>query len=607
MPSYPAEITISEYILARLVQLQVKTIFGVPGDFNLEFLDFIEDHPDLLWAGNANELNAAYACDGYARVSKGLSVLLTTFGVGELSALCGVAGMMSERLPLLHIVGTPSTKLQKSGALLHHTLGDGRFNEFETMSAQISAHTAKLARTEGAGEVIDELIKVALKECRPVYLTLPTDLVHAKISSSRLNDSLPSGSFSPVPDSAADAELSGPAEHVVKRIVARYEAAKDPIVLVDACASRFGMAPYWPLKLAEETGMLIVETPMGKASTDETHPQFGGCYIGSNSLPAVKTLVEKSDLVISIGSLISDFNSGSFSWGIPKDSLVELHSDHVKISYATYPDMSFRDILPVLTKRLAALPKKKGTATANKAEDDAEQQRKEATVVPTAEDEEDAEDEKKFGKGTITQRYIWPRMSKFFKEYDVILAETGTSAFGILDIPFPKNAISLAQVLWGSIGWSVGATLGAALAARESAQPDRRTILFVGDGSLQLTLQEIGTMIRRGLKPIIFVLNNDGYEIEKQIHGVNREYNDIQPYDHSLILPMLSPKLKKGETPKHKFHEVSTRDELDALLNDKEFNDAGVIQLVEIHMPQHDAPRALLTQAKLTEQANAEV
>lgn len=70
-------------------------------------------------------------------------------------------------------------------------------------------------------------------------------------------------------------------------------------------------------------------------------------------------------------------------------------------------------------------------------------------------------------------------------------------------------------VLWGSIGYSVGAVLGGALAAKE--QGDRRVILFVGDGSLQLTLQEIGTMIRYKLNPYIFVLNNDGYEIERLV------------------------------------------------------------------------------------------
>lgn len=114
-------------------------------------------------------------------------------------------------------------------------------------------------------------------------------------------------------------------------------------------------------------------------------------------------------------------------------------------------------------------------------------------------------------------------------------------------------------------------------------------------------------LVLRELTPIIFVLNNEGYEIEKQIHGVNRVYNDIQPYNHELLLPFLSPVPKKGEAPKHKYHRVSTRDELDALLKDEEFNKAGVIQLVEVHMPPHDAPRSLLTQAKLTEQANAKI
>lgn len=97
---------------------------------------------------------------------------------------------------------------------------------------------------------------------------------------------------------------------------------------------------------------------------------------------------------------------------------------------------------------------------------------------------------------------------------DIIITETGTSSFGLLSVPIPSNATYEAQILWGAIGWSVGATLGCALAAEEG--PKRRTVLFVGDGSLQLTVQEIGTMVRRGVKPYLFVINNDGYEIERQ-------------------------------------------------------------------------------------------
>ncbi|KAL7409369.1 pyruvate decarboxylase, partial [Mrakia frigida] len=584
----------------RLVQLNVKTVFGVPGDFNLEMLDYIEDCEDLLWAGNANELNAAYAADGYARVSKGLAVLVTTFGVGEISALNGVAGMMAERLPLLHIVGMPSTKLQSSRALLHHTLGDGRFNEFELMSGQITAHTARLQRAEGAGELIDELIKVALKECRPVYLAFPTDLNHVKIPADRLNTLLPSPASSPPPASAADITLEGPAKEFIDKVVELYEKAVDPIVLVDVFASRFGMED-WALQLVEGTGMTFFQTPMGKASLDETHPQYGGCYLGSNSFPAVQNLVEKADLVISLGSLLTDVNSGGFSVGIDQDSLVEFQPDCLKIGLSVYPSLSIRDVLPILVKRLATLSKK--TRFLN----GAAKRKNGVVVVPNAEDEAD---EAKFGKGVITQKYLWPRMQKFFQEGDVILAESGTAVFATFDIPYPKGATSLTQILWGAIGWSVGATLGAAMAVRESKQEDRRTVLLCGDGALQLSLQEIGTMIRQGLTPFLFILNNDGYEIERQIHGITAKYNNIQPYNHSLLLDFLSPVSENDDAPpstKRRYHRVSTRNQLDNLLKDPEFQAGNVIQLIEIMMPRNDAPRTLLTQAKIISKINGTV
>lgn len=103
---------------------------------------------------------------------------------------------------------------------------------------------------------------------------------------------------------------------------------------------------------------------------------------------------------------------------------------------------------------------------------------------------------------TITQAWIWPRVGEFLKENDIVITETGTANFGIWETKFPKGVTALSQVLWGSIGYSVGATQGAALAARDAGD-ERRTILFVGDGSFQLTVQEVSTMIRLGLKPIM--------------------------------------------------------------------------------------------------------
>ena len=86
-----------------------------------------------------------------------------------------------------------------------------------------------------------------------------------------------------------------------------------------------------------------------------------------------------------------------------------------------------------------------------------------------------------------------------------------------------KDNTFIGQPLWGSIGYTLPATLGTQI-----ANPHRRNVLLIGDGSLQLTVQSLSTMIRQDLKPIIFVINNDGYTVERMIHGMNEPYNDIK-------------------------------------------------------------------------------
>ena len=192
-------------------------------------------------------------------------------------------------------------------------------------------------------------------------------------------------------------------------------------------------------------------------------------------------------------------------------------------------------------------------------------------------------------------------MGAWFKEGDIVVTETGTSSFGLLNVALPSNTSYHSQVLWGAIGWSVGACLGVSLAAKE-AGANRRVSLFVGDGSLQLTIQEIGTMVRSGVTPYLFVLNNDGYEIERQIHGWEAKYNDIQLYDHQQLLPLFGGKKPNVRCQSYR---VETPQELSDLLQDADFNKNDRIRLIEVIMPRGDAPAGLVNQAKLTAEANA--
>ena len=192
----PDRIEFATYVVERLKQCGVRYVYGVPGDYNLDLLDYIERDPDIEWVGNANELNAAYASDGYARVKGTLAVLITTFGVGELSALCGVAGSLAERLPVLHIVGAPGSEMQKNRSLLHHTLNTPTtYSTFSGMSAPLSCSQALLNQIPPVTdttwtEAFDQVVKDVLEQCRPGYVEIPTDAVHAKVASEGLQEKL---------------------------------------------------------------------------------------------------------------------------------------------------------------------------------------------------------------------------------------------------------------------------------------------------------------------------------------------------------------------------------------------------------------------------------
>jgi len=572
--------TIGRYFLDRVAGLGITAIFGVPGDFNLAFLDLIEEHPKLEWIGCCNELNAAYAADGYARVTGKPGVLLTTFGVGELSCINGVAGSFSERIPIVHLVGVPSTKLQAHKALLHHTLGDGRFDAFTAMSSHVTAAQALLiseshnAGGKSATEEIDRVLKVCVKSARPVYITLPTDLVFTETSAHALEHEITVESLRK--EIIADCKNKDLTDFVVKQIVELYKNAEKPVILIDACAVRYGVQDLCK-QLVEATNMPFFTSPMGKTALDEQHPNFSGVYIGSVSTDVVKDLFESSDFVLNVGSLKSDFNTGSFSYHIKEEQSVELHSDGAKVQYANYPGLSFHVLLPRLIEALSQVEPKGRMKPVQG-----------AGLAATPQN---------ITGDVIRQKDFWPTVASGLRKGDVTLAETGTSSFGILDAQLPSGTTHCSQVLWGSIGWATGCVLGASYAAKKLG---RRCVLFTGEGSAQETIQDVSTIIRLGLTPILFILNNKGYTIERFIHGKTAAYNDVPSWDWQNLLTTLGA--KEGQT---KSYSIRTPSELEKLLKNEDFQAAKVLQLVEVHMDAEDAPRALQIQAELSEKANS--
>ncbi|GMM55125.1 hypothetical protein DAKH74_017410 [Maudiozyma humilis] len=558
-------ISLGRFLFERLKQVNINTVFGVPGDFNLVLLDKIYEVEGMRWAGDTNELNAAYAADGYAR-TKGMACVMTTFGVGELSALNGIAGAYSEHVGVLHVVGTPSTVSQAKGLLLHHTLGDGDFDVFHRMSANISYTTSMITDAKVATSEIDRCIRATFVSKRPVYMGIPANFYDIPVSVDLLKTPI---------DMSLQPNNKEAEDEVIKEILEMVKAAKNPIVIADACASRHNVEKETK-QLVDITQFPAFSTPLGKGTIDETHPRYGGIYVGSLSSPEVKKSVESADLILSVGALLSDYNTGSFTYSYNTKNIVEFHSDHMKIRNATFDGVQMSFVLPRLLKEIGAVTKDYKPAAVPK-------------PLPL--------DNKTPDSAELKQEWLWRHLSTFLQEGDIVITETGTSSFGINSTTFPANTVGISQVLWGSIGYAGGAISGASFAAEE-IDPSKRVILFIGDGSLQLTVQEISTIVRWGLKPYIFVLNNKGYTIEKLIHGLHAEYNEVQPWDHLALLPLFGAK-------DYETHRVSTVGEWNKLTSDKSFQQNSRIRMIEVMLPTLDAPASLIAQGKLSEDMNA--
>ena len=302
-----------------------------------------------------------------------------------------------------------------------------------------------------------------------------------------------------------------------------------------------------------------------------------GVYAGDGSNAGVRERVESADLILSIGSIKSDFNTAGFTYRVSQLATIDFHSTYVKVRYSEYPGVRMQGVLKKVTARMGKLNVKSG---------------------PIADNEISEADLKIPGHEVVNHSWFWPRFGQWLQPNDIVITETGTANFGIWETRFPKGVTALSQVLWGSIGYSVGACQGAALAAKE--QGGRRTVLVVGDGSFQLTAQELSTMIRHNLNPVIFVICNEGYTIERYIHGMDAVYNDVQEWKYKDLLAVFGADPKKSKT-----FQVNTKDQVEKLFHDREFSSAKYIQLVELYMPRKDAPPALKMTAEASARTNA--
>ena len=518
----------------------------MPGDYNLGILDAIADRPDLAWIGMATEQGAGYAADSYARL-RGIGALVTTFGVGELSALNAIAGAYAESVPVVHIVGTPALAARETGATLHRNLPGRDYGHFARMAAEVTAAQADL-RSDTAPEEIDRVLSTALRTSRPVYLTIRADVAGIPVLA-------PAGRL---PRAAGDADPAVVAAFTgrARRMLA---AAAGASLLAGHLAARYQVtAQVRDLAVAGDLPVAVL--PEAKGDFPESDPRFAGLYVGPASAKRARVAVEDADVLITVGETLADTVLGG-AHRLPEGRRIELDPDQACIDGIVYPGVGLRQSLAILAAAIRSTPPR-AAALAD---------------LPPLEAAPDVHG------GPLTQRSLWARVQDLLLPGDLLIADQGTAFYGAAGLTLPDGAQLLGQPLWASIGWALPAALGASLAA-----PDRRVVLIAGDGAMQQTAAELGTLLGQGLAPIVIVLSDHGYAIERGIRHPSAGYHEIPAWDWTAlpatVAPASSPVALRAETS----HELAWA------LNAAHYHaGAGRPVLIEAVLDASDAPLLL--------------
>jgi indolepyruvate decarboxylase len=483
--------TVIQHVLGRLKDIGIDDIFGVAGDFAFPIQDAIVQHPGINWLGCCNELNAGYAADGYARI-RGVAALSTTYGVGELSAIGAVGGAYAENLPIFHVTGMPTMAAQHKRELVHHTLGNGEFDFFAKMAGPVVCARAILTPQNAVYET-ERLIAEAFYHRRPVYMAIPRDVADQEVL----------GSAQPLDPPRSN---SGSLKAATEAIVSALDRAGTACILPGWLVSRLGLQPRLQA-LVDASGLPFATMFGDKSTLDEQQPPFIGMYDGRLMNPDVRAYVESCDQVVTVGTLMTDFNTGAFTASLDPMKTIAIKHHYTCVGGQEFRDVEIGDILGSLASRVSRRDRMTSLQP--------------ASLGPVTGKDGDA----------ITAEALYPRWADFLRPDDIVIAESGTSSMGLAFAQMPKGATFQNQSLWGAIGWATPAAFGAAVAA-----PDRRVVLITGEGSHQLTAQEISQMGRRGLKPTIFVLNNSGYLIERLLcKDPNIAYNDLAQWHYSEL------------------------------------------------------------------------
>jgi TPP-dependent 2-oxoacid decarboxylase len=471
---------LGDYLVAYLKKIGVSHLFGIPGDLVINlFFKFGRAHA-LKVITLSHEPGVGFAADGYARATGRIGAICVTYGAGGHNMVNPVAASFSERVPVLVISGGPGEEECKLGVLIHH---QAREIESQLHIYREVTCAAKLINDPlRAAAQIDEVIRSIWLNQQPGYLEIHRDMVECEI---------------PVPKEIVS--WNGELPHLqsdrrkldeaVRDTAERLSRAQRPLVLVGIEAYRFKAAREI-VKLVEKMGVPCCTSVLAKGAFPMSHPLFMGVYAGAISPPPIRARVEQADLIIGLGMFLTDIEMGGRQ---PPEALrhrsIWAVENRVNVSFHTYTDITLRDFVHALL-RVELKRHRENVVYSDNLPAPRTAPNRPVRVADVLRE----------------INYFLARQKKF-----LVVAESGDSLFGGIDIKVGNDGLYLAQGFYASMGFAVPGALGAQIGT------GLRPLILTGDGGFQMTGVEIAHAPRYRLNPIVVLLNNGGWGIFRPV------------------------------------------------------------------------------------------
>jgi indolepyruvate decarboxylase len=529
--------TLGQYLFDTLHQRGVRHAFGIPGDFALPTFRWLEKSPIELIT-MTHEPSVGFAADAYGRVT-GLGVACVTYCVGGLNLLNAVACAYAEKSPLLVISGGPSPNDRRGDALIHHKVRT--FDTQRRIFEEVTVATAVLDNPETAAAEIHRVVDAILLHSRPGYLEIPYDLVDLPIVPHTPRNR-------PAPTS--DGELLAAAIDAARTKLA---SAKQPVMIADIELARFGLTDI-AITIAERFQIPIASTLLSKSLIREDHPLYIGVYSGGLSEPALQQYVEESDCLLMLGAFITDVFLGMNTGKLERKHAIYATTEKIRVGLSSFDEVQLKEFLeglaatPAASKTRGALPKPASIP-----------QKLESGELNTK----------------LTVEGFFRVLGLHVGEHNAIVCDTGDALIGAMGLRSPGRNDFLSDAYYLSMGFAMPAAIGVM-----AAKPDSRVFTIIGDGAFQMTGTELSTAAKYGMKPIVFVLNNDGYGTQR--HILDGPFNNILMWDYTKLTDML----RVGKS-----YRVGTLGELESALAASLQSDQ--LALIEVTIPRHDSSPSL--------------